>query len=292
MHKVIVKGILSNKNGVNLYRGCTHGCIYCDSRSKCYHIEHEFTDIEVKSNAIELLDKVLKSKRKKIMIGTGSMCDPYLHLEGTLLMTRQMLEVINKYQHGVTLLTKSDMILRDMDILKQIKQHSKVIISTTLTTSNETLCKMIEPNVATTFKRVEMLKKFSEEGFITGVWLTPILPFINDDEENFQKLLSYCLESKVKYIMCFNIGVTLREGDREYFYEQLDKYFPGIKEKYIKMYGTAYEIVSPNNQKLYKLFIDFCKKNDILYKPNEIFAYLGKYESNIIMPKQLSLFDI
>lgn len=280
MHYIKAKTILSKDNGLNIYRGCTHGCIYCDSRSKCYHIDHEFTDIAVKENAIELLDIALSKKKSKIMIGSGSMSDPYMHLESKLLMTRKMLEVINKHRNGVDILTKSTMVLRDLDLLKEINSHSKVVIGMTLTTFHEHLCKILEPNAPSTKKRVEALKILDDNGINVGVWLSPILPFINDTEENLMGILNMCKEAHVKYIMCFGFGVTLREGDREYFYAALDKYFPQMKERYIKKYGLSYELSSPNSHKLYKTFVSFCEENKIIYKIDECFNYLKTYESH------------
>ena len=248
MHFVKVKGILSARNGMNLYRGCNHGCIYCDSRSNCYHIDHQFEDIEVKENAIELLENSLKSKRKKVMVGTGSMTDPYIPLEMELCNVRKSLELIYKYGHGFTVITKSDRILRDLDLLKKINEKTKCVVQMTLTTYDEELCKILEPNVSTTSERFEVLKTLRDSGIPTIVWLCPILPYINNTKENIEGLLSYCIEAKVKGIISFGMGLTLREGNREYFYEKLDRHFPGMKEKYIKNYGNSYIIDSPNNR--------------------------------------------
>ncbi|GAB1402192.1 radical SAM protein [Elusimicrobiota bacterium] len=223
MHYVKSKGILSPKNGMNLYRGCSHGCIYCDSRSKCYHIEHDFEDIEVKENAIELLETALKHKRKKCMIGTGSMTDPYIPLENKLGNVRKALELADRYGFGFTLITKSNLVLKDIDLLKKINEKTKCVIQMTLTTYDEDLCSKVEPNVSSTKERFEVLKKLRDAGIPTVVWLCPILPFINDTKENISKILDYCIEAKVYGILCFGIGLTLREGNREYFYKQLDK---------------------------------------------------------------------
>ena len=233
MHFIKVKGILSASNGMNLYRGCSHGCIYCDSRSKCYHMEHDFEDIEIKGNAIELLENSLKRKRKKCMLSTGSMTDPYIPLESKIGNVRKALTLANKYGFGFTLITKSDRVLRDLDLLKSINDKTKCVVQMTLTTYDEDLCKKIEPNVSTTKERFEALKKLNEAGIPTIVWLCPILPFINDTEENIRGILEYCIEAKVYGVICFGMGLTLREGNREYFYSQLDRLFPHMKEKYI-----------------------------------------------------------
>ena len=279
MHFVDAKGILTanggGRSGMNIYRGCTHGCIYCDSRSKCYQFTHAFEDIEVKQNAPELLEAALRSKRKKCMIGTGSMSDPYMHCEEQLKLTRNCLEIISKYEFGLAIQTKSDRILRDIDLLDEINQKAKTVVQMTLTTYDDDLCAIIEPNVCNTKRRIQVLEKMQKRGIPTVVWLTPILPFINDTEKNVNAILKECIRVGVKGIICFDMGVTLREGDREYFYEALDKNFPGLKEKYIETYGNSYNVPSPNNAKLMRLFEDTCKANNILYKPNDCFSYLN-----------------
>lgn len=289
MHKVDAKGILSPSNGINIYRGCQHNCIYCDSRSLCYGMKHDFEDIEVKQNTPFLLEKALKNKRHKCMIGTGAMSDPYIPIERELKLTRQCLEIINKYGFGATVLTKSADVLRDLDLLTSINRKSKSVVQMTLTTYDEVLCHIIEPNVSSTKDRFEALKIFRDNGIPTVVWLDPFLPFINDTEENIKGLLDYCVKAKVKGIICFDIGLTLRNGNREYFYKQLDKHFPNLKNKYIKTYGNSYEITSKNRDRLMDIITGTCRKNEIMYNTNEVFAYLHKFESK---EKQLSLFDM
>lgn len=278
MHFKKVKGILSSSNGMNIYRGCLHGCIYCDSRSKCYRMDHEFEDIEVKENAPELLEDALKRKRKKCMIGTGSMTDPYIPIEEQLRHTRRCLEIIDRYGFGLSILTKSGRILRDLDLLKSINSKAKCVVQITMTTYDEGLCKILEPNVSTTKERFEVLKIMRDNQIPTVVWLSPILPFINDTEENLTGILSYCIEAKVYGILCFGIGMTLREGNREYFYQKLDEHFPGLKEKYRKKYGIAYELRSDNNDRLMRLFRETCRENGIIYNTNEIFSYIHEFE--------------
>lgn len=279
MHEVEVKGILSAKNGINIYRGCTHGCIYCDSRSRCYQMNHDFEDIEVKINAPEVLEDALRRRRKKCMIGTGAMSDPYIHLEEKLGNTRKCIELIYSYGFGLAIQTKSARILRDLDLLKKINEKAKCVVQMTLTTHDETLCKIIEPNVSTTKERFEVLKIMRDNGIPTVVWLSPILPFINDTEENIRGLLDYCIEAEVQGIICFGIGLTLREGNREYFYRKLDEHFPGMKERYIKNYGYSYEINSPNNDKLMNIVKNTCKQHGIMYGVEKCFNYLYKFES-------------
>ena len=291
MHFVKVKGILSSKNGMNLFRGCTHGCIYCDSRSKCYQMNHSFEDIEVKENSIELLEDRLKRKRKKCMIGMGSMTDPYINEELKLNYTRQAIEIINKYGFGLTLITKSSNIIRDLDLLKEINSKIKCVVQMTLTTYDERLCRIIESNVSTTKERVETLIKLREAGIPTVVWMTPILPYINDTKENVIGILNYCKEAKVKGILCFGMVLTLREGNREYFYSKLDKYFPYLKDRYIREFGNSYVINSKNNYRLMKIFRDFCENEKIMHDYNKIFSYLNTFEEKEIS-KQLSIFDL
>ena len=291
MHEVYAKSILSAKNGMNLYRGCSHGCIYCDSRSTCYQMNHPFSDIEIKINAPELLEQALKKKRKRCMIGTGSMCDPYLHLEKEYELTRKCLALIDHYNFGVSLLTKSDLILRDLDLLKSIHRKSKCVVQMTITTYNEALCKIIEPNVCTTKRRFEVLNILKEEGIPTIVWMTPLLPFINDTRENIENILAGCVQANVYGILLFDIGLTLRDGNREYFYKNLDTYFPGLKEKYIASYGNAYEVASPNRKELLLLIQNTCKAHGIICDPAALFTYMNTYEDKQA-GTQLSLFDL
>ena len=273
---------------MNIYRGCTHGCIYCDSRSKCYQFTHPFEDIEVKQNAPELLEKTLKSKRKKCMIGTGAMSDPYMHCEKDLQLTRKCLEIILRYSFGVAIQTKSDLILRDIDLLSEINKSAKCVVQITLTTYDDELCSILEPNVCNTKCRIEVLEMMQERGIPTVVWLTPILPFINDTKENISAILNECARTGVKGVIDFGMGLTLREGDREYYYEALDKHFPGMKERYIKQYGNAYELPSPNSKELRALFQDICEKNGILSTPDECFRYMSDLPDKYT---QMSLFD-
>lgn len=289
MHYVTAKGILSAQNGMNLYRGCTHGCIYCDSRSTCYQMNHDFEDIEVKSNAVALLENTLRNKRKKCMIGTGAMCDPYMHIEEKLGHTRQCLELIERYGFGVAIQTKSARILRDLDILKRINEKTKAVVQMTLTTYDEDLCRIVEPNVSTTKERAEVLNIMRDNGIPTVVWMSPILPFINDTEENIQGILNYCREARVWGIICFNMGLTLREGNREYFYKKLDEYFPRMKWEYQRVYGNEYEVNSPDNARLMRLAKKFCRENGIVFDVERCFAYLHQFEEKETY-EQLKLF--
>ena len=287
MHYVRAKGILSSKNGMNLYRGCSHGCIYCDSRSRCYHMEHAFEDIEVKENAVDLLENALRRKRKKCMIGTGSMTDPYIPLEMETGHLRKALHLILQYGFGFTVITKSDRILRDLDLLQKINETTKCVVQMTVTTADEELCRKIEPNVSSTRERFEALKRLRDAGIPTVVWMTPILPFINDTKENISRILDMCGEANVYGVICFGMGLTLRDGNREYFYEQLDRLFPRLKERYIRVFGNQYVAESPDSCCLMRLFHRMCGERGIVHDNEEIFRYVNRFEEKCA-GKQLS----
>ena len=292
MHFVDAKWILTGSGGhygMNIYRGCTHGCIYCDSRSRCYQFTHPFEDIEVKQNAPNLLEKALKSKRKKCMIGTGAMSDPYMHCEENLKLTRKCLEIILENDFGVAIQTKSDRILRDIDLLAKINRSAKCVVQMTLTTYDDDLCHILEPNVCITKRRIEVLEEMRKNGIPTIVWLTPILPFINDTEDNITAILNECARVGVKGIINFGMGLTLREGDREYYYAALDRHFPGMKEQYIKRYGNAYELPSPNAKELMGIFQRICKEKGILSTPDECFRFMQELPDKY---RQMSIFDM
>ena len=292
MHFVDAKGILTGNGGhygMNIYRGCTHGCIYCDSRSRCYQFTHPFEDIEVKQNAPELLERALKSKRKKCMIGTGSMSDPYMHCEEELKLTRRCLEIIRDNDFGASIITKSDRILRDIDLIDEINRSAKFVVQMTLTTWDDDLCKILEPNVCNTKRRIKVLEEMQKRKIPTVVWITPILPFINDTKENITAILNECARVGVKGIIDFGMGLTLREGDREYYYAALDKHFPGLKEQYISRYGNAYELPSPNAKELTRIFKRICKDNNILSTPDECFRYMQELPDKY---RQMSIFDM
>lgn len=278
MHYADAKGILSPKNGMNLYRGCTHGCIYCDSRSACYQMTHDFEDVEVKRNAPELLEAALRKRQSKCMIGTGSMCDPYLPIEKSERLTRRCPELIDRYGFGFSVLTKSDLVLRDLDLLKSVNAKARCVVQMTLTTFDEALCRILEPNVCTTSRRFEALKTLRDAGIPTVVWLCPILPFINDTEENLRGIFDLCFEAGVRGILCFGMGVTLRQGDREYFYQKLDEHFPGMKARYIRSFGYSYACASLKNARLMELFHEECGRRGVLHHTGRVFAYLCEFE--------------
>lgn len=287
MHTIQAKSILSAKNGMNLYRGCQHGCIYCDSRSRCYHMDHRFEDVAVKENGVELLDLALRRKRRPCMIGTGSMSDPYTPVEEELQLTRRALEVIEQHGCGIAIQTKSDRILRDLDVLRRINRRSKAVVQMTLTTMDDDLCRLIEPNVCPTSRRIEVLKAFQRAGIPTVVWLCPILPWLNDTEENIRGIVEACADAGVRGIICFGMGLTLRDGSREHYYTQLDRHFPGLKERTIRTYGSAYELRSAHDRELTALFHRLCAKYGIWHDNDKIFRWLSQLED----PDQLSFFQ-
>lgn len=288
MHYVDAKSLLSRWNGMNLYRGCAHGCCYCDSRSACYQFTHPFEDIEVKRNAPELLEDILRRRRKKILISTGSMSDPYQPCEKELRLTRRCLELLDRYAYGASVITKSDLVLRDLDLFDSINRKAKSVLQMTLTIADEKLSRTLEPNVCTSARRYAVLKEFQRRQIPAFVWMTPILPFLTDTEENVRTLLDYCFDAGVRGIICFHAGLTLREGNREYYYRMLDRHFPGLSDEYRKRYGNAYEVNSPRSAALMRLIHTECEKRGVLHDPEECFRSIAA------MPEatnQLSLFE-
>ncbi|MCR5766231.1 MAG: radical SAM protein [Treponema sp.] len=291
MHFVTAKTILT-PHSMNIYRGCSHGCIYCDSRSKCYQFSHAFEDIEVKENAAELLEETLRKKRKRCMVGTGSMSDPYLPLEKELGLMRRCLEIIDRYNFGATLITKSDLVLRDLDILTRINNKTKAVVQMTLTTADDELCRKIEPGVCPTSRRFEVLQACHDAGIPTVVWFSPLLPFINDNRENIDGIVDYCVRAGVKAIICFGIGLTLREGNREYFYDALDRLsardtrFLGIKERYQKTFGYSYMCSSPHEHELMTYLVQLCHRHHIQLGTDSIFKWIEEFpDTNPFQPE-------
>lgn len=271
---------------MNLYRGCSHGCIYCDSRSSCYHID-DFDIVRSKENVLNILKQELIKKKTKGVIGIGSMSDTYNPMERKYEITKGALELISKYNYGVAIDTKSDLILRDLDILKEINSKNNVIVKFTITTPNDELSKIIEPNVCKTSKRLNAIKTLSDNGIFTGIMMNPTLPFITDNEDDIKKLVKLAYEHGAKFIHTY-MSVTLRDNQRDYYFQKLDKYFPNLKEKYIKIYGEKYNCLVPNYQKLYKTFQNECEKYGLLYKmPDIIKAYKKEIKTN----EQITLFD-
>lgn len=288
MHFTEARSLLTRMNGMNLYRGCAHGCVYCDSRSACYQFTHRFEDIEVKQNAPELLEAILRKKRNRIVISTGSMSDPYQPCEKELKLTRRCLELIDRYGFGASVITKSDLVLRDIDLFDSIDRKAKSVLQMTLTVADDGLSRILEPNVCTTSRRYEVLKEFQARGIPSVVWMTPILPFLTDTEENMRTILDYCFDAGVKGIVLWSAGLTLREGDREYFYRALDRHFPGLSARYRERYGSAYEVNSPASEKLMRIFHAACEKRGVIHDPDECFRYIAELPAR---QKQMSLFE-
>ena len=261
---------------MNLYKGCCHKCIYCDSRSNCYQVE-EFDRVRAKKNEIEILNQELKSKRKKGVIGIGAMSDTYNPFEREYEITRKALKLISYYNFGVSIETKSNLITRDIDIFNEINSKTDVILKFTITTANDELSKKIEPNVCVSSDRLKAMKNLSDNGLFVGTLLTPIIPFITDSEENIRNVIKLSAKNGAKFVFSMG-GVTLRENQREYFYEQLDKTFPGLKEKYIKTYGNNY-FCYPLNNNLESIFKEECKKYGLLYKMQDIIKAYKKENS-------------
>lgn len=256
---------------MNIYKGCCHGCIYCDSRSECYHIDN-FDTVRAKKDAISIIYKELKSKKKSGVIGTGAMSDPYNPSEKKYELTRKALKEINRFNFGVAIATKSPLITRDIDILKEINEHSPVIAKITITTFDDELCKKIEPNVAPSSERFKAIRELSQNGIFAGILLLPILPFINDTEENIKNIINEAHKCGAKFIYSYGMGVTLRANQRDYYYEKIRELFPSenLVGKYIGTYGNPYEYGSVNHDKLVKIFKSECEKHGILYKMKDI----------------------
>jgi DNA repair photolyase len=289
--KTIISGYRANSTwfgnnyNMNIYKGCSHGCIYCDSRSECYQVEN-FDEVRAKENALVLIEQELKSKRRRGIIGTGAMSDPYNPFEKEFKLTRGALELIDRYGFGISIATKSDLISRDIDILKAISAHSPVIVKMTITTADDKLCKKIEPNVAASSKRFAAIKKLSGEGIFVGILLMPLLPYIEDTEENISSIIKLAHESGAKFIFPA-FGVTLRQNQRAWYYGKLDEHFPSLKEKYIKNYGSAYECHSSKAKELWALFQVECDRRGILYKMDDII----KGSKQGYGDAQISMFD-
>ena len=287
MHFVKAKSLLTRENGMNIYRGCMHGCVYCDSRSRCYQFTHPFEDIEVKENAPELLERILRTKRKKIVIGTGSMCDPYQPCEMELKIVRRCLELIDQYGFGAAVITKSDHVLRDVDLFASINKKAKAVVQMSLTIADEALSRKLEPNVCNSRRRYEALKELQKAGIPAVVWMTPILPFLTDTMENVGTILDWCFDAGVKGIICWNIGMTLREGNREYYYQALDRHFPGLSHRYREIFGNSYEVISSRDAQIMPWFHEQCEKHGILHTPEDCFAYMNDLPNRY---EQMTLF--
>lgn len=270
---------------MNIYKGCCHGCIYCDSRSECYRVEN-FDEVRAKENALELLACELRSKRRGGVIGTGAMSDPYNPFEREYRLTRGALKLIEANRRfGVSIATKSDLVVRDVDVLTAINRHAPVLVKLTITTAADELCAKIEPNVAKSSKRFAALEQLAVNGIFAGILLMPVLPFLEDNEENIMAIIKRAWESGAKFIYPA-FGVTLRLNQRAWYYRKLDEKFPGLKQKYIEQFGNSYSCSSPHAGKLLQIFRCECDRYGLMYKMDEIISgYKSRCDEG-----QLSLF--
>ena len=273
---------------MKLYRGCCHGCIYCDSRSECYGIQ-EFDRVRAKKDALYLLERELRARRRVGIIHTGSMSDPYNPFEKAECLTQQALEKIARYGFGVVIATKSDLVVRDIPILQRIRSQSPVAVHITITTAGDMLSEKIEPFAPPSSRRFEALRALSGAGITTGVLLMPVLPWITDDPQNIREIVQKAARAGVKYV--FNggkkmFGLTMRDRQREYFYKQLDQIFPGLSARYRKTYGYDYGCNSPLAELLWEEFVRTCRECEVEYRMPKIISIIrAGYEE-----PQLSLF--
>ena len=288
--KTIISGYTENNSwfgnnyNMNIYKGCCHGCIYCDSRSECYRID-EFDKVRAKENALAIIARELKSKRRTGVIGMGAMSDPYNPFEEQYRLTRGALELINTHRFGVSIATKSDLVTRDIDLLNSIKKHSPVLVKITVTTADDALCSKIEPHAPVSSGRFEAVRELSENGIFTGILLMPVLPFLEDNEDNISNIIDLAYEKGAKFIYPA-FGVTLRQNQREWFYSKIDEHFPSIRQKYVKQYGNSYKCASPRAKELWKFFRSRCDRLGILYKMSDI---INEYQQNYLY-EQISMF--
>lgn len=272
---------------MNIYRGCCHGCIYCDSRSSCYQIA-DFDRVRIKENALTVIRNDLRRKVMPGVIGTGSMSDPYNPYEQKLLLTRHALELIDAFGFGVGIATKSTLLKRDMDILESIREHSPVLCKVTVTTPHDRLSRMIEPDAPSSSERMELIAALSRRNLFAGILLMPVLPFLEDEEEDILRLVAMAGQAGARFIYPA-FGMTLRDTQKEWYLDRLEELFPGegLRSRYLKQYGNSYQCASPKAKKLWKVFSAECEKRRILYRMEDIIpAYKRGYEYT-----QLSLFD-
>ena len=269
---------------MNLYRGCSHGCIYCDSRSLCYHLDR-FDTIRPKANALALLERELRSKRRAGLVSMGAMSDPYTPLEKELCLTRGALELLLRYGFGAAYTTKSALCARDAALLADIGRRAPVRAELTVTCAEDDLCLRIEPHVSPTSERLAALRALSDAGVFAGVWVNPVLPFLTDSEDNLMGVLRKSAGAGAQFAVCF-FGMTLRSGNREYYFAALERDFPGVRDKYLKTFGNAYECPAPNARRLYALFQAECARLGLLWRFRDINEAMIKNQA-----RQLSLWD-
>lgn len=269
---------------MNLYHGCCHGCIYCDSRSLCYHLQ-DFDTVRPKRNALALLEDELRRKRRAGVVSMGAMTDPYNPLEKRLLLTRGALQLLKRYGFGAALTTKSALVARDAALLADIASAAPVCVQLTVTCADDALCRRIEPNVSSTSERLTALKALSDAGVYAGVWISPMLPFITDSEDNLVGILRQSAAAGARFAVCF-FSMTLRSGNREYFFDALQRDFPGLRDRYLLAYGNAYECVVPDAERLYARFTAECERLGLAWRFRDINAQAAERAH-----RQLSLFD-
>jgi len=253
---------------MNIYRGCNHGCIYCDSRSDCFR-NTDFDTVKVKENALQIVRDDLRRKVKLGVVHTGAMSDPYNSLEAELKLSRNALELINAFGFGTSIATKSSLVTRDIDVLCDIKSHAPVMVSFSVIAACDELCKKIEPNVSVTSERFEALSLLASAGIFCGVYLNPVLPFLTDTTENILQILRMAKDAGAKYVHTY-MSMTLRPGSREHYFAQLDNHFPDIRQKHAKRYGMRKYNQSPNEKKLWDVFAAECERLGLLYDMNAI----------------------
>lgn len=271
---------------LNLYRGCCHGCIYCDSRSSCYRID-DFDRVRAKKDALQILEKELRSKRSAGVVSMGAMSDTYNPFEKQLRLTHGALALLQRYGFGVSIETKSALITRDADLLADIAKKSDVIAKITITTDDDSLTKKLEPNVSSSAERFDALQVLCGKGIFAGVLLSPLLPFINDTEENVRSIIRRAADRGARFVNMYMPGVTLRDNQREYYYEKLDQLFPGLSARYRAVFGEQYSCSSPDAKRLVYVMKNTCERYGLLYKMEDI---ISGYKKKSITPEQISLF--
>jgi DNA repair photolyase len=289
--EIEVKSILNKVNGqddwfgltynMNLYRGCEHQCIYCDTRSECYQIEDFGNEVLIKINGVNLLRNTLPKKKLIGTIGFGSINDPYTFAEAKYGLTGQALEVIAEQGWPVHIITKSDMVLKDLATLIRINK-TLAQVSFTITTVDDDLAKKIEPGAPSPSRRLKAMKILAENGIRTGVTMMPVLPFILDTQLNLTMLVEAAHANKAAYILP-EFGMTLRDRQREHYYSALDQHFPGIRQKYEDTFGEKYSATTVRREFLEGLFNKLCGQYGIATR-------IEKYPSRQRIA-QLGLFD-
>lgn len=270
---------------MNLYRGCCHGCIYCDSRSSCYGVE-EFDTVRAKADALRILRDELRRKTRRGVVATGAMSDPYNPFERTEQLTRHALELLSAFGFGAAIATKSDLVVRDIDVLKEIQKFAPVLVKVTLTTTDAELAQMVEPHAPSPELRLAAARALADAGIFTGTLLMPVLPFLEDNEQNVLEVVRHAAKNGARFVFPA-FGMTLRANQRMWYYAKLDEHFPGLSDAYRKRYGERYNCTSPNARRLWRIFSAECDRLGLLYRMSDI---IRAYKMGC-GPEQLSLLD-